>query len=369
MSRIGLLCIALWILPAACWGEGPLLRSNDRIVLVGGTIIEQMQRFGYFEALLQTRQPDLKLTVRNLGWSGDDASAMARKVFGDPNQGFARFVNDLQTASPTVVLVAYGTAEALDGMRGANGFEANLQRMLDEIERREARVVLVKPYRMTGAKRADYHDAYELVRGTLDKIAKAKGYGLIDPASALAAEDLPDGLHPQAPGHRKYAQALVDGLTGKATNTSLPELQFEAKPGDQRGSVRKTIELSSVPLPAAGEVTVRFKAKGLGDTQHEVRCGNWSKQYSKSELEAGIEVPVVVLSDAWRDLVNAVQEKDELFFHRHRPQNETYLFLFRKHEQGQNAVEIPQFDPLLEKGDQRIQALAKKGFTVEIQCD
>ena len=40
--------------------------------------------------------------------------------------------------------------------------------------------------------------------------------------------------------------------------------------------------------------------------------------------------------------------KNTLFFHRWRPANETYIFLFRKHEQGNNAVEIPQFDPLVE---------------------
>jgi hypothetical protein len=49
--------------------------------------------------------------------------------------------------------------------------------------------------------------------------------------------------------------------------------------------------------------------------------------------------------------------KNELFFHRWRPQNETYLFGFRKHEQGNNAVEIPQFDPLVASKDARIQEL------------
>lgn len=44
----------------------------------------------------------------------------------------------------------------------------------------------------------------------------------------------------------------------------------------------------------------------------------------------------------------AIVAKNQLFFHRWRPQNETYLFGFRKHEQGQNAAEVPQFDPLIE---------------------
>jgi hypothetical protein len=46
-----------------------------------------------------------------------------------------------------------------------------------------------------------------------------------------------------------------------------------------------------------------------------------------------------------------------LFFHRWRPANETYLFLFRKHEQGNNAKEIPQFDPIIEKREHEIEQL------------
>ena len=53
----------------------------------------------------------------------------------------------------------------------------------------------------------------------------------------------------------------------------------------------------------------------------------------------------------------AIIEKNRLYFHRWRPQNETYLFLFRKHEQGQNAREIPLFDPLVEAQEKEIAKL------------
>jgi hypothetical protein len=43
-----------------------------------------------------------------------------------------------------------------------------------------------------------------------------------------------------------------------------------------------------------------------------------------------------------------------LYFHRWRPQNITYLFGFRKHEQGQNAAEIPKFDPLIKALEDQI---------------
>jgi hypothetical protein len=57
-----------------------------------------------------------------------------------------------------------------------------------------------------------------------------------------------------------------------------------------------------------------------------------------------------------------------MFFHRHRPQNETYLFLFRKHEQGNNAVEIPQFDPIVDGFEEKIQAIQNStSYRVEIR--
>ena len=55
-----------------------------------------------------------------------------------------------------------------------------------------------------------------------------------------------------------------------------------------------------------------------------------------------------------------VVEKNMQFFHRWRPQNITYLTGFRKHEQGNNAVEIAQFDPLVEQLETEITQLLKK---------
>jgi hypothetical protein len=57
------------------------------------------------------------------------------------------------------------------------------------------------------------------------------------------------------------------------------------------------------------------------------------------------------------ELRHAIIEKNRLYFHRWRPQNETYLFGFRKHEQGQNAAEVPKFDPLIEELETKIAKL------------
>jgi hypothetical protein len=64
---------------------------------------------------------------------------------------------------------------------------------------------------------------------------------------------------------------------------------------------------------------------------------------------------------SYEQLRSAVLKKNQLFFYSYRPQNETYLRGFRKHEQGNNAVEITQFEPLVEAEDRRIHAVLKGG--------
>ena len=59
-------------------------------------------------------------------------------------------------------------------------------------------------------------------------------------------------------------------------------------------------------------------------------------------------------------LRQAIIAKNELFFHRWRPQNETYLFGFRKHEQGKNASEIAEFDPLVDQAEEEIEKIARR---------
>ena len=67
--------------------------------------------------------------------------------------------------------------------------------------------------------------------------------------------------------------------------------------------------------------------------------------------------PRAVPTDQLDSLRAVVVEKNQLFFYRWRPQNETYLHGFRKHEQGNNAKEVPEFDPLIEAKDKEITKL------------
>jgi hypothetical protein len=70
-----------------------------------------------------------------------------------------------------------------------------------------------------------------------------------------------------------------------------------------------------------------------------------------------VAVTQSVEANQFEALRKAIVEKNQLYFHRWRPQNETYLFGFRKHEQGNNAREVPMFDPLVEEQEALIAKL------------
>ena len=57
--------------------------------------------------------------------------------------------------------------------------------------------------------------------------------------------------------------------------------------------------------------------------------------------------------DKLEPLRAAIVAKNEQFFNKWRPQNETYLTGFRKHEQGKNAKEIAEFDPFITKAEEK----------------
>jgi len=273
--------------PVSATAEQPLLGPEDRIALVGGTLVERMQYDGSLEAELQTRRPDWRLRVRNVGWSGDDVHAFARKVFDpNPENGFNRLQHDLDLAAPTVVLLAYGFAEASNGAKGLQRFEPGLVRLVESMHQRSRRVILMRPFALPGVRTPDYENYIAQAGAVIDRVAKRFDLPVI---SVSCDQFASDGLLPSPIGFCQISNQLADALVGK---------------------------------------------------------GSTSPSTTADSLDG--------------ELVGKILRKDELFFHRHRPQNETYLLLFRKHEQGNNAVELAQFDPLVDAIDREIWQRAKE---------
>jgi len=73
------------LLPAPAGAAEPFeFKDGDRVVLLGNTLIEREQRYGYWETALTALHPNKDITFRNLGWSGDTVWGEARARFGGP---------------------------------------------------------------------------------------------------------------------------------------------------------------------------------------------------------------------------------------------------------------------------------------------
>jgi hypothetical protein len=121
------------------------LKDGDRVVLIGDTLIERDQQYGYLETVITLAHPDKNITFRNLGWSGDTVRGLSRAGFDPPEAGFRELAKQLTVARPSVVIVGYGMADSFVGKEGLSRFINGLEALLDLISTMKARVVLLSP--------------------------------------------------------------------------------------------------------------------------------------------------------------------------------------------------------------------------------
>ncbi len=269
------------------------VKDGDRIVWVGGTLVEREQRYGYWETALHAAFPDRQFTLRNLGWSGDTVWGEARGRFDydKPDVCFKQLVDQTLALKPTVIFVSYGANESFAGEAGLEKFEKGLNQLLDALAPAKARVVLFSPAVFLSGPKG--FDAFARERQVMPytevirKAAAARGAVFADLGKktfGIALKVSDNGMHPTEDGYKHLTPSFLAVL-------------------------------------------------GL---KHEQ--ADWAKL---------------------QPLRQAIIEKNELFFYRWRPQNETYLFGFRKHEQGKNAKEVAEFDPLVAKAEDEIEKLRK----------
>jgi lysophospholipase L1-like esterase len=121
------------------------LRADDRVVLLGGGLIEQERRHGFLQTRLSRRVPPGSLVFRNLGWAGDTVRGIARTSGYQNPEGFARLLKEVQDYKPTVLIIGYGTNESFDGPAGLPGFREDYAKLLEKLAPLKARMVLLSP--------------------------------------------------------------------------------------------------------------------------------------------------------------------------------------------------------------------------------
>ena len=301
-------------------GDAPLLQTGDRVALVGGGLIERARLNGYLEtALTAGAGPKVTgLKFRNLGWSGDTVFNDARSYFGKPKEGRDRLKKIIADWKPSVVLLNYGAEVALSSGRAWTDESTASKRSAGSWD--ESVAVFLEGYgKMLG----------EIRKGAGDDLREI--VIIAPPPFENLGSPLPDHLE----NNRRLAK-VRDALQtfAKKWNVHFVDL-FGAMGGDKLEK-----EVSSKA----------FTHDGLHFTKHGYR-------ELASQLALGLGYEAIQSDTLTENLRKGIIEKNRLFFHRWRPANETYLYLFRKHEQGNNAKEIPQFDPIIEKREKEIEAI------------
>jgi lysophospholipase L1-like esterase len=376
--------------PARALGaDGFQLRDGDRVVLIGNTLIEREQRHGYWEVALTSHYPDRNIQFRNLGWSGDTVFGEAQAGFGTAADGFRHLQEHVSALKPTVILVGYGANEAFAGEAGLPRFLQGLGTLLDMLAQTKARIVLLAPLRHEDLGRplpdpAAQNRNLRLYRDALRKVADERGYRFVDlyellgdGAKASPPAPLTDnGIHLTAYGYWRAAAALEEGL-GLTPRDWRINFNLEAKAPIAQGTKVTKVETSPLrfqvtdavlPVPAAPKDALAgplqpgterlLRVRGLGPGKYALHIDGIAVAVATAaDLAAGVRLTRGPEFDQVERLRQAIIEKNRLYFHRWRPQNVTYLYGFRKHEQGQNAREISQFDPLIAELEAKIAKL------------
>ncbi len=383
--------------------KGFELLDGDRVVFVGGTFFEREAKWGYIETALSSRFPDRNVTFRNLGYAGDTVRCEARTVcegwanFGPPQEGFDRLKTLIGEIKPTVVFVAYGMGESFEGEKALPQFVADYNKLLDmltEASRGKPRFVLIGPNQHFDLGRplpdpAEHNRLLKLYSKSIEQLGSSRGAQLVDLLDAMTPPQKDgsaqmisdDGVQLTRAGYlgvsriidqalfgpRQFqlcldAQAKVtwqEGLkTGKADATksgfklsiTLDRLLFA--PASEEGLPARTIQIG-LPL-----LIVRGMAPGHYALKWEEKQDGGEIPATTEQLSVGIHFGGTgPESDQAEQLRQLIVAKNADYFNYWRHENDTYIMGYRKHEQGKNAVEFPEWVKLTEEKDKEIAKL------------
>ncbi|MEX0742067.1 MAG: SGNH/GDSL hydrolase family protein [Phycisphaeraceae bacterium] len=364
------------------------IQPGDRVLFVGNTLIERAQRYDYLELAITTRYPDV--TYRNLGWSGDTVYGEARAYFGSPADGFNHLKEHVHALEPTVLLVAYGLNESSQGEAGLEAFTEGLNRLLAMLSETGARIVLLSPlpHEQATSPVPDVSPAnadIKLYSQRIAAVAEAGGHAYVDLYTLMAelqvAPPMPltnNGIHLTEAGYYHLAGVLEAGLgwPRRQWHVHVDAGEIEQAQGTQVQNIREdgasilfdvTDDYLPLDLPDGLEATRSthlpprlLKLSGIEDGTYQlVIDGNVIAEAGADAWAKGVEIHAGPSFQQAAALREQILLKNKLFFHQFRPQNETYIRGFRKHEQGRHAADLPRFDPLIEEREVKINRLRR----------
>ena len=193
------------------------LKPGDRIALIGNTLFERSQDFGFFEAYLHARFPNHRLKIRTLAWAADAIDLQPRPAnFADTEQHLTHEKTD-------VIFAAFGFNESFAGESGLPDFRIQLGNYLQRLKSRAyngtspPRIVLLSPIAnenvATVAAGELNNERLEKYVAVMRDVAAEHEVGFVDVFTELRQEmddaqtDLTvNGIHLNESGDRHFAQ-------------------------------------------------------------------------------------------------------------------------------------------------------------------
>lgn len=125
-----------WLLPAPK-PKGPALKKDSRLAICGDSITEQRRYCRIMETYITVALPELNVSVRQFGWSGEKAPGF-----------LARMTNDVLRFHPTVATTCYGMNDHLyrpyeDSI--GRTYESNTVAVVNAFKAAGAQVILGSP--------------------------------------------------------------------------------------------------------------------------------------------------------------------------------------------------------------------------------
>ena len=219
-------------------------RSGERIAIVGNSLAERMNLFGFFETLLHTRFPQQQLVFRNFGWPADEVGQQQRP------DNYTTIDDPLKVFGPETFICFFGFNEHFMGADEPQlqQFKERYRKWIAEQESmfakpdREVRFVLVSPIAFEQTDNPLLPDG-ESNNATLAKYATAVKdlaeelnwpyIDLFTPSQEAFAKEAGaqftiNGVHTNAQGDRLVSAALAQQLF-----TSTHPLGMDVTPFDR----------------------------------------------------------------------------------------------------------------------------------------
>ncbi len=298
----------------------PLFKGEDRVVIYGDSITQQLLYSRYLQQYIFCRYPDMKIRFYNAGWDGDTAG-----------RAYNRLERDVLVLNPTVVTLFFGMNDG--GYKAVNDatvttYRTNMEKLIKALQEKKIRVVVFSPGCVDYDRRpnlgtADYNKALEALGKAAEELAKKYNCPYADVHHAMLsfqasekAKDsnftmIPDSVHPNAAGHLVMAHAMLECL-GAEPMPALGDMDISSGKGNglklvsKDGSkiVLETLGNSCVPfwfdepgahaMQRSGFINMagqRLTVRGLTGKYTATIDGKIVGQFSADQLSSGVMIP------------------------------------------------------------------------------